>query len=167
VNFRIDARDAIVHAEGPFDGFAGARSVPHLPERWLGEPIWGCVDDEEARAVLAALVARVRGGRIVRLTTRSGARAVAIEIAPVGSGDVEFRCRLDAAPPATPTLPPAIDRLRVCAWCYRAELGGWRDIEDVVASEHLLDRSSVPVITHGICDACLTRTLAHWDASPV
>ena len=171
MNFQIDAGDAIVHAEGPFDGYAGAPGVPHLLERWLGEPVsvWDCVDDDEARAVLAALVARVRGGRTVHLTSRCGSasssQSVAMSIAPAGNGAVDFHCLLAAGPVATATLPRGLERLRVCAWCYRAEHGGWRNIEDVVASEHLLERASVPAITHGICDACMARALAHLDAS--
>ena len=59
----------------------------------------------------------------------------------------------------------SFDLLRVCAWCYRARSEGiWRDIEDVVAGEHLLERATLPIVTHGICDACLAETGAELDA---
>jgi hypothetical protein len=66
----------------------------------------------------------------------------------------------------TPALPSPLERLRVCAWCYRADLGGWREIEDVVASEHLFEHSNVPVITPGICDTCLAKAEAHLESPP-
>ena len=48
------------------------------------------------------------------------------------------------------------EMLRLCAWCYRAERDGWRDIEDVVADERC-SSGPAPRVTHGICDACLRR----------
>jgi predicted Fe-S protein YdhL (DUF1289 family) len=163
VTFRINARDAIVHAEGSCEPYAGVAIVPLLSERWLGQVIWQFIADEEIRAVLAALLARARGGHSVRLTARSTSRtrprAATIEIDPMPMGDVEFRCRLTSAVAASPVLPCPLDHLRVCAWCYRADRGGWRAIEDVVASEHLLEWSSFPVITHGICDSCLAKAM--------
>ena len=32
-----------------------------------------------------------------------------------------------------------------------------------MADEHLLERDTVPVVTHGICDACLAETAAELD----
>ena len=60
-----------------------------------------------------------------------------------------------------PALASGSELLRVCAWCYRAERDGvWRGIEDVVVAEGLLQRPTVPVVTHGICDECLADTSA-------
>jgi len=86
-----------------------------------------------------------------------------MDIAPVSDGGIEFRCRLGRAQLITPLLPSGSELLRVCAWCYRADRDGWRDIEEVVADEHLLERSTVPAVTHGICDGCLAETTAQLD----
>jgi hypothetical protein len=167
VIYRIDSADRLAYVDGAFHRFADAAGVPDLADQWYGRSVWQCIGDDELRAVFVALVARARGGRTVRVSTRcdspSLARSVAMEIAPVGDGGVEFRCRLGRARLMSPALPSASDLLRLCAWCYRADLGGWRDIEEVVATEHLLERATVPIVTHGICDACLAETAAQLD----
>lgn len=165
--YRIDSDDRLTYADGAFHRFAYAAGVPDLAEQWYGRSLWHCIGDDELRALFVALVARARGGRTVRVSTRcdspSLARSVAMEMAPAVDGGVEFRCRLGRVRLMTPALPSADELLRLCAWCYRADRGGWRDIEDVVAEERLLERSTVPVVTHGICDGCLAETAAELD----
>jgi hypothetical protein len=169
VIYRIDSHDHLVYADGGLDGFAHAAGVPRLPAQWVGKSLWGCIDDDEMRAVLVALVARARSGRTLAFNTRceppSVAHTVAMEIAPLADGGVEFRCAPAAGALRTPRPVRSFDLLRVCAWCYRARSEGiWRDIEDVVAGEHLLERATLPIVTHGICDACLVETDAELDA---
>lgn len=165
--YRIDPDDRLIYVDGAFHRFADAAGVPDLAERWYGRSIWQSIDDDELRAVFVALVARARSGRTVHVHTRcdspSLARSVAIEIAPLADGSVEFRCSLGRARLIAPAPPTSSELLRVCAWCYRADRGGWRDIEDVVADEQLLERARVPLITHGICDGCLAETAAQLE----
>jgi hypothetical protein len=171
VIYRIDSEDRLVYANGAFHRFAHAAGVPDLVESWYGRSLWQFIGDDELRAVFVALVARARSGRTVHVATRcdspSLARSVDMEIAPVADDGVEFRCRLGRARLITPALSSGGELLRVCAWCYRADRGGWRDIEDVVADEHLLERPTVPVVTHGICDDCLAGAAAQLDPAPV
>jgi hypothetical protein len=167
VIYRIDAADNLVYADGAFHRFADAAGIPDLADRWYGRSLWDRIGDDELRAVFMALVARARAGHTVQVSTRcdspSLARAVEMEIAPARDGCVEFRCRLGRAQLISPALPSATELLRLCAWCYRADRGGWRDIEQVVADERLLERSTVPVVSHGICDGCLAETAAQLD----
>jgi hypothetical protein len=169
VIYRVDHQDRLVHADGAFNRFADAAGVPDLAEQWFGRSIWHCIGDDELRAVFVALVARARAGRTVKVSTRcdspSLARSVAMEIVPVPGDGIEFRCRLGRARLMTPAPPSGSDLLRVCAWCYRADRGGWRDIEEVVADEKLLECATVPVVTHGICDGCMAETAAKLDAA--
>jgi hypothetical protein len=171
VVYRIDAADNLVYADGAFHRFADAAGMPNLAEQWYGRSLWQCIGDDELRAVFMALVARARAGHTVQVTTRcdspSLARAVAMEIAPVRDGCVEFRCRLGRARLMSPAQPSSDELLRVCAWCYRANRDGWRDIEEVVAAERLLERPTVPIVTHGICDGCLAETAAQLDPAAV
>jgi hypothetical protein len=169
VIYRIDSNDRLVYSDGELQGLAGAVGAPRLPAEWLGRSLWTCFADDELRAVFAALVARARSGRTVAFTTRCDSpslqRSVDMEIAPWADGGVEFRCRLGSA--ALPGDDPArcCDLLRVCAWCHRAQSDGeWVDIEHVVAAQHLLEHAAMPVVTHGICDACLAETAAELDA---
>lgn len=165
--YRIDKDDRLVYADGAFHRFAAAAGVPDLPARWLGQSLWHSIGDDELRAVFVALVGRARAGNLVTVSTRcdttSVARAVAMEIAPTGDGGVEFRCGLEEAQiVAAPPLSSS-ELLRVCAWCWRADYDGWRAIEEVVEAMQLLQRATVPIITHGICDACLSETAAGLD----
>jgi hypothetical protein len=103
-----------------------------------------------------------------RCDSPSLARSVDITFTPQDNGDVEVCCHLARAEllglRASHPRPaePDDEMLRVCAWCYRAERDGWRDIEDVVSDEGLLEQLHVPRITHGICDACLVEVGADF-----
>jgi hypothetical protein len=169
VIYRIDANDHLVFADGAFYRFADAAGVPNLPAEWLGKSIWACIADDELRSVFVALVARARAGHTMEFMTRCDSpslkRSVSMEIAPWTDGGVEFRCRLGSASLRHPETSRCCDLLRVCAWCYRAQFDGvWRDIERVVADEHLLEHVRIPIVTHGICDACLAETAAELEA---
>lgn len=165
--YRIDRDDRLVYADGAFHRFAEAAGVPDLPARWLGQSVWRCIDDDELRSVFVALVGRARAGRVVKVHSRcdsdSVSRSFVMEIAPTGEGGVEFRCGLGEARIAAAPRLSSSELLRVCAWCWRADYDGWRGIEEVVQTEGLLDRPAVPIITHGICDACLGETAAELD----
>ena len=166
--YRIDRNDRLVYADGAFHRFAQAAGVPHLPLEWLGRSLWASIADDDLRAVFMALVARARTGRSVRLKTRCDSpsirRAMAMELAPVADGGVEFRCEFGEAEIVT-TAPRTAGLLLLCAWCSRARSDGeWRYLEDVVAAERLLERTEMPTVTHGICDACLADTAAELDA---
>lgn len=169
--YRIDSDDRLVYLTGAFHPFAGAAGVPDLPAQWYGRSLWQYIGDDELRALFMALVARARAGRTVQVRTRCDsptlARAVAIEISPAADGAVEFRCRLGHARVISPALPDGGELLRLCAWCQRADRDGWRDIEDVVAAERLLERPTLPAVTHGICDNCLAQAAAELDPAAV
>jgi hypothetical protein len=166
--YRIDPNDVVVHVDGAFRRFADAAGVPELPENALGHELWSFIADEELRALYHALVARARTGRVVHLETRcdspSLARSVELDITLCPNRDVEIACKLGGARLLSPALPSGSELLRLCAWCYRAERGGtWRGIEQVVADERLLEQPVVPLVTHGICDACLSDAAAELE----
>jgi hypothetical protein len=170
VVYRIDSNDVLVHVDGAFRRFAAAAGVPDLPDDALGRSLWNFIEDDELRAVYAALVARARDGHPVHVETRCDSPSIAsnveMDITLRADGDVEIACRAGSARLITPALASGSELLRICAWCYRAESGGaWRAIEDVVAEQHLLERPTVPVVTHGICDACLADTAAGMESA--
>jgi hypothetical protein len=100
-----------------------------------------------------------------RCDSPSLSRTLAMEIVPCADGGVEFHCTLASAALRAHDRTSCCDLLRVCAWCYRAHCDGvWRDIEEVVAGEQVLEYARLPIVTHGICDACLAETAAELDA---
>jgi hypothetical protein len=170
--YRIDDNDTIVHVDGAFRRFATAVGVPELPDNALGRSLWSCIADDELRAVYTALVRRARAGHVVRVQTRCDSpslmRMVQMDISPCPDGQVEIACRADGARLASPALPSGSELLRLCAWCYRVDCGGtWRGIEDVVAEERLLEQSTVPIVTHGICEECLADAAAKLETAAV
>ena len=172
--YRIDRNDALVYADGAFRRFAASVGEPDLGERMLGQSLWDYIGDPELSALHLALISRARQGHEVTIRTRcdseSMARSVEITFVPQEDGAVELRCRLAGAELLNANLlPPSTGRegamLRLCAWCYRGERDGWRDIEDVVTAQHLLERPRAPFITHGICEDCLAERHAELDAT--
>jgi hypothetical protein len=168
VVYRIDSNDRIVHVDGAFRRFAEAVGVPHLPDDALGLSLWSFIDDDELRAVYTALVRRARAGHVVRVQTRCDSpslmRRVDMDISPLPGDEVEIACTAGSARLASPALPSGSELLRLCAWCYRADRGGiWQGIENVVAEERLLERPTIPIVTHGICDDCLTEAAAQIE----
>jgi hypothetical protein len=160
VVYRIDSNDILVYVDDAFRRFATAVGTPELAQEALGRPLWEFIEDDELRSIYVALVGRARAGNVVHVETRcdspSMATRVEMDISPRGGGEVEIACRAGAARLISPALTSGSELLRLCAWCYRAERGGvWRGIEDVVAAERLLERPTVPLITHGICDECM------------
>jgi hypothetical protein len=134
----------------------------------LDEPFTRFADDPELRALGAALLERARRGNTITLRTRSVGTehqaAYEITFAPAPGGEVELRSRSIDADPGEP-LSAYVDgsMLLLCAWCYRAERNGWRNIEEVLTAERLLERPHAPLITHGICDACMAEQSAELD----
>ncbi|MEA2479035.1 MAG: hypothetical protein QOJ07_957 [Thermoleophilaceae bacterium] len=165
--YRIDKYDAIVYADGAFRSFAAAIGDPGLAERVLGEPLWSFIADPELCSLHLALVGSARSGRTITVRTRCDSphmvRSVALTFAPRAGGEVELSCRLAGAALIGVAPGRGDEMLRVCAWCYRAERDGWRDIEEVVSAEQLLERPHVPRITHGICDSCLAEVAAGFE----
>jgi hypothetical protein len=172
VIYRIDRNDALVYADGAFRRFAASVGEPDLGERMLGQSLWDFIGDPELSALHLALISRARQGHEITIRTRCDsenvARSIEITFAPQEDGAVELCCRLAGAELLNLNLPPSGEQagamLRLCAWCYRAERDGWRDIEEVVTAEHLLERPRAPIITHGICEDCLAELHAELDA---
>jgi hypothetical protein len=172
VIYRIDRNDALVYADGAFRRFAASVGEPDLEERMLGEPLWAFIGDPDLSALHMALVGRAREGNVITIRTRCDSehftRSVEMTFRPQPDVGVELRCRLAGAelrrPRMAPGEPDGGAMLRVCAWCYRAERDGWHDLEQVVTAEHLLERPSGPLITHGICDDCLADVHAELDS---
>ena len=170
--YRIDSNDTIVHVDGAFRRFAAAVGLPELPDDVLGRSLWSCIADDELRAVYTALVRRARAGHLVRVQTRCDSpslmRSVDMDISPLPGGEIEIACTAGAARLASPALPSVNELLRLCAWCYRVDRGdSWQGIEDVVAEERLLERPTIPIVTHGICDDCLIDAAAQLETAAV
>ena len=55
--------------------------------------------------------------------------------------------------------------VRVCGWCNRFDAAGeWVELEDALPRLRLLEYPDARMLTHGICEACLTRMTGALEA---
>lgn len=84
-------------------------------------------------------------------------------VTPEPDGGVLFRTVLvfEEVRPAVALLDPQAERdeaappVPICSWCGRGRHDDrWLDIEELLRAGRLLERSSMPPVSHGICAAC-------------
>lgn len=165
LSFHVDASDAIVRIEGPWDEFAARNGAAHLTrDAVLSRPLLLFVAGQEMRQVTAMLLARVRSGAVVSLGFRCDApseRRHLVLDAHAQGGIVRCTTTLLRAEPRE--VPPLLDpeRLRtdealsVCGWCRHVRAAdAWLEVEAAVECLDLFDGGPLPRLTHGICPDC-------------
>ena len=168
VEYRIDGDDIVSQVGRDWADFARDNDAPELAVQKSDRTLWSYIDDNEIRELWQLLVRRVRTTRSeVHVPFRCDApharRWFDMTIVPEADNRVLFRSVLvyaDWRPPVAlldryserdPTAQPVV----VCSWCGRGRHGPqWLDIEDLVRADRLLERTSMPPISHGICAAC-------------
>lgn len=84
-------------------------------------------------------------------------------ITPEPEGTVHFQCVLAFEEARSPVSfldlraerDEALRPVPLCSWCGRGQHGSaWLDIEELVQAAGLLERASMPAISHGICASC-------------
>ena len=173
--YLIDGDDRLESFDHAFRYFAVANGAPDLPEQWVGRSLWASTASSEINMVFRSLVGRARQGRPVSVPSRCDTphleRFIQMDIAASGGGRVAIRSSVTRArfKPAVAEDPPAVlaarEPLRMCAWCFRIEDGGWHGAERVVADRGLLLGTALPDVTHGICPDCLGPQLEEADSS--
>jgi hypothetical protein len=168
--YLVDPLDRIVGVNKAWTDFAimnGGYSA--LPTEVIGTNLWSHISNETVREVYRLILRRVRGGRRVTFSFRCDSparrRKFEMTIALAEVGNVRFRSQLLSEEEREPVLlldpgQARDDRMMVvCSWCQRiSESGGaWLPVEDAVARDSLMEASSYPTITHGMCDDCLKK----------
>ncbi|GJM39281.1 MAG: hypothetical protein DHS20C19_26480 [Acidimicrobiales bacterium] len=168
VEYSIDADDRVVGVGESWAAFARDNDAPELGILPPDRTIWSYFEGDEVTELWRLLVERVRTlQRPARVPLRCDAPAARrwfdMSISPESDGGVQFRCVMvfEEARPAVSLLDTHADRdselaaVALCSWCARAQHGArWLDLEELVAELHLLERSSMPSIAHGICASC-------------
>jgi hypothetical protein len=170
VCYRINDRDEIVFLNDAWIRFAVDNHGYNLtPRQVLQHPLWNFLTDDVTRQVYADSVRRVRKGQDVRFDMRcdspSFRRFLELSISLCPEGQVEFTTREIRREVRTPIsllitgIPRSYDLLHMCSWCKRVEMENntWVEIEDAVARLQLYLQPSLPSLTHGICDECMSR----------
>ena len=168
VEYRIDAADVVIEVGQSWADFARDNDAPELAVPPPDRTLWSYFDREDVRDVWRLLVERVRalqkGAEVpLRCDAPDARRWFEMAITPESDGRVHFRCDLvfeEARRPLS-LLDTNSERdldlepVPLCSWCGQAQRGSrWVDIEELVRAERLLERSSMPPVTYGICASC-------------
>ncbi|MCP3856369.1 MAG: hypothetical protein GY698_16765 [Actinomycetia bacterium] len=168
VEYWIDADDVVTDVGQSWADFARDSDAPELAVPAPDRSLWSYFGDDAIRELWQLLVERVRGLQTeCRVPFRCDAPHVRrwfdMTITPEPNGRAHFRCALvfeESRPPVAllDLHSERDDGLRpvpVCGWCGRGQYDSlWLEIEEVVHAARLLERTSMPPISHGICASC-------------
>jgi hypothetical protein len=168
VEYWIDANDVVTDVGQSWAHFARDNDAPELAVPAPDRTLWTYFDNDETRELWQLLVERVRvmhkGANVpLRCDAPHARRWFDMTITPESNGRVHFRSVLafDEARPHVSLLDTNSERdeglppVPLCSWCGRGQHGSlWLDIEELVQAARLLERASMPPISHGICASC-------------
>jgi hypothetical protein len=168
VEYVIDAGDVLTDVGAGWAEFANANGAPELAGPASDRVLWTYFDQPEITEMWQLLVHRVRilqrGARVpFRCDAPHARRWFEMTVSPAPEGSVHFRSALvfEETRPPVALLDPLAPRdaeaqpVPLCSWCGRGQHGArWFDIEELLRAGRLLERVSMPPISHGICGAC-------------
>lgn len=168
IEYRIDARDVLTDVGEGWAEFARDNGASELAVPAPARTLWSYIDRAEIRELWQLLVQRARAlQREVRVPFRCDAPAARrwfeMTITPKPDSSVHFRsvlafeeARLSVALLELDTERDADAQvIPLCSWCSQALHGTrWTDVEELVQAGRLLERSSMPPISYGICGGC-------------
>lgn len=176
--YRVDGLDRVVSVGGPWDAFARENDGDAVVARHIiGRHLFDFVTDPTTQHLYRKMLARARAGRDLNFTYRCDSpgvrRLMEMQMRLVNDdGSVEFSSTPLHEQPRVPVDLPQADGAadapetlqRACGWCNRFEVDGeWLEIEEAAARLRLLERTSPPTVTHGMCEECASRMLAELD----
>ncbi|HTO05072.1 MAG TPA: hypothetical protein VL069_15280 [Opitutus sp.] len=170
--YRIDRDDRIVGVNEQWEDFArtDGQGSQVAGAQVLGSELWSAVADATVQQLYRLIVAKARGGAVVRFLYRCDApglrRVFEMRVELIGS-DVVFTSTLQSAEARKPVAfleanrARGADLIRMCSWCQKVSnaQGAWLGVEEAVVSMRLLAKVPMPRITHGICEPCLAGML--------
>jgi hypothetical protein len=167
VEYWIDADDVVTDVGQSWAAFAHDNDAPELAVP-ADRTLWAYFDNDAIRELWQLLIERVRalqtGVQVpLRCDAPDARRWFDMTITPEPNGRVHFRCALvfEESRPSVALLDLHSERdnglrpVPVCSWCGRGQYDSlWLDIEDLVHAARVLERASMPPISHGICASC-------------
>lgn len=170
--YKINSQDEIVFVSDDWNAFAADNDGEAVvSSAVLHQPLWRFITDVTTRKLYQQVLVRARAGHPIRFTYRCDSpthrRLMEMVVTQSDDGLVEFATRalLDEVRPAIALLDAhaarSHDLVRVCGWCNKVSVNDvWKEVEHAIAQLGMLDRSPVPKLTHGICEACYDAVLS-------
>lgn len=165
--YRLNSQDEFIYLNEGWVNFAVANDASGLlPERVLGRPLWDFIIDETTIQLYREILDQVHAGRSVKFNFRCDApeyrRHMEMIITRRDGSNVQFETRTvrEEERPRQELLdwraPRVSDLLRICGWCKRVDVGEgrWGEVEEAVTAFRLFERQLLPMLTHGMCEAC-------------
>jgi hypothetical protein len=165
--YRINSRDELIFVSPSWTDFALANDAPELvPDRVLGRRLWEFINDETTASLYREIVDQAHSGREISVRFRCDApghrRRMEMAIKRSRAAEIEFTSKTISLEDRQPvelldaTLPRIGGLLRICGWCKRIDAGdgSWSEIDDAADTFTLFERSSLPPLSHGMCEAC-------------
>lgn len=171
LSYTIDGDDNIIHTGGGWDCFAEQNDAPQLVfENICGAPLWDHLEGAAIIQVFQTLIKRVREGKPMEFKFRCDSpqlrRTLSLQMFPHADGSVTFQTRtLHVETRSNGHATQGIsemDRLVVCSWCRKIEVGDdiWTEVEDSVDTLRLFDATVLPEVSHGICETCYATLMS-------
>lgn len=166
VVYRLNQQNEITFVNDEWNVFAVANDGVHLVrDKVLSRKLWDYISDPATGQLYVNLLKRVRAGRTTQYNYRCDSpslrRFMTMDVTPLPDGGVEFRTRPVRLEPRDPqalldSKTPRSDRLiEACGWCRKIRVGNeWLEVEAAVPALKLFEQDPMPMMTHGLCEAC-------------
>jgi len=171
--YRINDLDELTFLSPGWDEFASANDGPEVAaENVLGRRLWEFISDETTLSLYREMVDQAHAGRHLEFRFRcdspTSRRQMQMHIAKGSDGEIQFTSTThheDERPNVgllDATLPRIGGMLKICGWCKRLDIGAglWSEIEEAANAFSLFERSSLPPLSHGMCEECFERVSA-------
>lgn len=177
--YRVDGQDRLVSVNSAWDSFATSNEGEDaVATHVIGRNLFEFITDRTTQHLYRQMLARIRAGKNIRYTYRCDSpdcrRLMEMQVVATDDmGGVEFRSITLSEQPRDPfgsvrepkgrSAEP--ERVQpACGWCNRWKVEGeWLEIEQAVPRLGLLEQAVPPLLTHGICEACLQTMTAEVD----
>lgn len=161
-SYAIDSAGTILWADDGFAELARSHGQTDLADTAVGRPLTSFIAGDRPRQLQGRLVERARrSDGPLELRYRCDAPALrrhaVLRVEAQPEGGVVFTTWFDGVEtcPHQPLLDPRLRRgddvVRLCAWCNRFEIGGWREVEEAAGDLALTD---LPRVEHDVCAIC-------------
>jgi len=167
VEYWVDPKDRLLEVDDAFRAFAIRNGAPELAsDSILGRSIASFCSDDATTEIWRRVLARARAGAIVALDIRCDSPDKRRLLTLTMSLDSRNRTRVMSTLLSEEERPPVsileMDRphadtlLACCSWCkkWRLPSGLWVEVEELVSTMSLFEKTVLPGVSHGICGAC-------------
>jgi hypothetical protein len=172
-DYDLDAQFRIAAVDDRWTRFALANHAPELASPTLiGHSLILQFSDRTTAHLYEQLLTKVqRTGRPIVVPIRCDSptlrRYIDLHIEPGPHGGIHIRSRIVRVEARAEVrllddaIPRSGEAVRMCSFCKRIDVSGeWHEVEEATLALHLLERDTLPPVTHGVCPACYERAMS-------